>query len=907
MDVAELAEAFRDPSLQPINHAQLMQRMQELMGQGMDVSSLFATIVSFASTRDIPIKKAAYAFLARYGSTNEELCFLSINTLHQDCADLDPIVRSLALRTICSLGQRSVLRFMLQPVSKGFQDKNAHVRKTAAMACISLFELDPAFVLESEIVDKLYGMLRDRETQVVVNAILALETILVDEGGIVINQTIAAHLLKRYKDWSPSQLQTILGVLCRYKPQTSDEIYEIMNDVDDGLQNPSLAVQMATLRLFIWLCQDLTEIQEDLQKTIEETLIKHMNSPVPDLVYASLCHLTVMIGITGKLQHNTPEHLSAIFCRPSDPVAIKFQKLSLCAAIAQKSSSITVTTALGPRDLPTLILDHLCHVAAMKDVVILLQKAYRTKTRVDRHSIEEHLEVACRAIETIGVIGAYQCHNQSQEIVPMTQPASTPEHREGRHSSQSISKSSIDRLFQLLILFSSMEHILEKPRNGGEKDKEKSQHGQLENNWMHTNIAELNLDDSQIALLLSTTLLAIESCWQADFEAKQRRSEETSRIGGIFEPLQIKSLGILLLRHLDQGELDRLAKKKKPLRFRYDEDEDDNNASSVRINNVLSGDISRLARISGLRMLLLEESAQQLSLCKQIQKIVDTTPSNPEDEGTKMKAQGVQQALEMRAQYVLLLQQQVQDMVQSLDATIADTISPAKSDQVYLRVRAEQIAVLQLACHLVAFSIEHDHGHAVQNLESQSDDADIFKRSLDILTQAVDQLIPADVNAKLESEDLAIGNELVSFETDDPSIASLQQQSSSDRRKHGSRVEVVSRDVADRARLIESLFLVPLFSTATGSALTKVSALPTVSQNNQFYSPIFRTEAYRQLAEQKIVEQFGTKGSRSLLVTASTGDISSGDTELDMSMNMDELLHYDWFFQVGFNTLAIAK
>ncbi|KAF9357920.1 AP-4 complex subunit beta-1 [Mortierella sp. AD094] len=338
MDVAELAEAFKDQSLQPSNHAQLMQRMQELMGQGMDVSSLFATIVSSTSTRDISIKKAAYAFLAKYGSTNEELCFLSINTLHQDCADLDPIVRSLALRTICSLGQRSVLRFMLQPLSKGFQDKNAHVRKTAAMACISIFELDPIFVL-------------DRETQVVVSAVLALETILVDEGGIVINYDIAAHFLQRYKDWSPSQLQIVLGVLCRYKPQTSDEIYEIMNDVDDGLQNSSHAVQMATLRLFIWLCQDLAEIQEDLQKTIEETLIKHLGSPAPDLVYASLCHLSLMIETTGKLHHNTPEHLSAVLCRLSDPVAIKLQKLSLCATIAQKSTSVTVTTTLGPTNL----------------------------------------------------------------------------------------------------------------------------------------------------------------------------------------------------------------------------------------------------------------------------------------------------------------------------------------------------------------------------------------------------------------------------------------------------------------------------------------------------------------------------------------------------------------------------
>ncbi|KAF9173984.1 AP-4 complex subunit beta-1 [Mortierella sp. AD010] len=868
MDVAELAEAFKDQSLQPSNHAQLMQRMQELMGQGMDVSSLFATIVSSTSTRDISVKKAAYAFLTKYGNTNEELCFLSINTLHQDCADLDPI--------------RSVLRFMLQPLSKGFQDKNAHVRKTAAMACISIFELDPVFVLESEIVDKLYGLLRDRDTQVVVSAILALETILVDEGGIVINYNIAAHFLQRYKDWSPSQLQIILGVLCRYKPQTNDEIYEMMNNVDDGLQNPSLAVQMATLRLFIWLCQDLNEIQEDLQKTIEETLIKHLSSSVPDLVYASLCHLSLMIETTGKLHHNTPEHLSAVLCKLNDPVAIKLQKLSLCATIAQKSTSVTVATTLGSTNVSTLILDHLCHVAAMRDIMNLVQKAHRTKTRIDRHSIIDNLEVACRAIETIGKIGTFQHSSQSQETGS----------QEGGQGGRSISKSCIDRLFQLLILFSSMEHTLEKPRAEGQKDgssnTKKSQHGQADNSWTHTNIADLGLDESQVALLLSTVLLTIESCWQYELEVRQRRTDETARMGGIFEPLQIKSLGILLLRHLDQGELDRLAKKKKPLRFRYDDGNDDQTSqSSVYAHNGSSGDISRLARISGLRMLLLEESAQQLSLRKQIQ----TNSSDPEDEGAKTKTQGIQETLGMRAQYALLLQQQVQDMVQSLDTTITHA---TKSDQAFLLTRAEQIATLQLACHLVAFSIEQENEDAKMNTEIQSADVDIFKRRLDILGQAVDQLIPANTAPGSESESSPFGDDLVSFET-------ANQQHDPEIRIQ---LESVSRDVADRARLVESLFLVPLFSSLESpSTLTDIPTPRPISQNSQFNSPIFKTEAYQKLVKQKFVDQFGIKGKRGLFATATVENGAESDGGLDM----DKLILYDWCFQVGFNTLALTK
>lgn len=56
---------------------------------------------------------------------------------------------------------------MLQPLNKGFQDKNAHVRKTSAMACISLFELDPVFVLGKETGDhRIFTPVRRNSTMI---------------------------------------------------------------------------------------------------------------------------------------------------------------------------------------------------------------------------------------------------------------------------------------------------------------------------------------------------------------------------------------------------------------------------------------------------------------------------------------------------------------------------------------------------------------------------------------------------------------------------------------------------------------------------------------------------------------------------------------------------------------------
>ncbi|KAF9983591.1 AP-4 complex subunit beta-1 [Mortierella antarctica] len=822
------------------------------MGQGTDVSSLFATIISSASTRDITVKKAAYSFLAKYGHANEELCFLGINTLHQDCTDLDPIVRSLAIRTLCSLGQRSVLRFMLQPLNTGFQDKNAHVRKTAAMACISLYELDQMFVLESEIVDRLYGLIRDRDTQVIVSAILALERILVDEGGIVINQALAAHLIQRYKDWTPAQLQIVLNVLCRYKPQTDDEIYEIMNNVDDGLQHPSLGIQMATLRLFIWLCQDLSEIQEDVQTTIEayktihctETLIRHLDSSDPDLVYASLKHLALLIEVTGGLCHNnSPQHIQSLYCSPGDPVVTKVEKLKLCATVALSADE----------PARSLILDHLSQVASMKDAV---QRKKSSRSKLFKDWMATHVDAACCAIDSIGMIGSQHLKQLDSDHHSKAGPA----------IAKNTTMTCLDRLFQLLVLFSDMG-LLSEERNAS-KNRESSRGSASSETWIHTSLSELELEEHQVAQLLTTILLAIEA------------------------------LGLLLLRHLDQEELNRLAKKKKPLRFHYDHDNSSNlDKSLLHISqDHQTGAVSRLARVGGIRILLLEESCQQMVLRKQLQ-LIDSDPlplivdSPPVGNAEKEKKRlAIMSALEMRSQYAYLLQQQVQDLVQSIDqCSKMATPTTSISDATFLRIKAEQIAVLNLACHLVTLSIEHED-------TLHPDTNPLLYQRLEILAQAVDQLIPSEPEQQPSS--YQGGQDLLSLEEEPSSQGVAPRATTRPAEYH------VSMDVADRARMIETLFLIPLLSSNPPDSDAAAGVFPQrpTNRGNLLSAPHFESENYKQIVKQKLVNLFGVRRTASLV---STDRVDS--TVRCEENNLARQAYWEWTFQIGFNTLAVAR
>ncbi|KAF9925654.1 AP-4 complex subunit beta-1 [Linnemannia zychae] len=857
MDVAELTEAFKDQNAHP-NQALLMQRVQELMGQGIDVSTFFATMVSSASTRDIAIKKIAYAFLAKYGHTNEELCFLGINTLHQDCVDLDPTVRALALRTLCSLGQRSVMRFMLQPLNKGLQDKNANVRKTAALACISIFELDPTFVLESEIVDRLYGLLSDKDTQVVISAIQSLEAILVDEGGVVINQAIANHLLRRYKDWTPGQLQVILGILCRYKPENDDEIYEIM---------------------------DLSEIHEDVQTTVEETLLKHLDSPHPDLVFASLHHLALVLEKSRKMRHNSPQYLSMILCKPDDPIAIKLKKLEICTIVAQ-FSHVPVTN---------FILDHLCLVASMKE---LTQFQKSSRVRLDRQQMNGQLDVVCAAIESIAAVGA---HYVGSQITVETESQTQEEIEKMKNI---VDKACMDRLYQLLVLVSDL---------GNESERQKTGHKSINTTWYHQNLAALNLEESQVAIIQSTLLIAIEACWQRGYDMMRHNINplaERQGYHGIMDASQVRILGLLLLRHLDQNELDRMAKRWKPLKYHHD---NTTSATDTRVSSpnlveqlqqqqqrpiTFPGDISPLARLGGLRMLLLEESIQHHLLLNLI---------NPKEENDTAKMEATKLAIEKRAPYVELLQQQVQDIVQSMDTTPYSSAAAGPSDNTIKITRERQLATLQLACHLVAFSIEH------QDL-SQSTQS-VYAQRLSILEQAVARLLMKEEKAYPPSSQQTMEGEgdLLALGDENRALGHTQQTHNSDSNntKDNGAFErnKVSRDVIDQAQMIYHLFLCPLLlDDKVASAMTAADALSPIAtstgSSSAFDSPLFKTEKYRQLVRQKFVAQFGVSSSNKYI---SSEVENKEDHDNNMIMHLEKRLYHDWCFQIGFNTLTVMQ
>lgn len=367
---------------------------------------------------------------------------------------------------------------------------------------------------------------------------------------------------------------------------------------------------------------------------------------------------------------------------------------------------------------------------------------------------------------------------------------------------------------------------------------------------------------------------------------------------------QVRILGLLLLRHLDQDELDRMAKRWKPLRYRYDTAVDGNSSTPSASSSTLDlnqqqqrpqtfpGDVSRLARIKGLQMLLLEESIQHHIIMKQqlstklLTGTTDSRVASPEENGGSSVSAATKSAIEKRLPYVELLQQQVQDMVQSIDTVPYSLTAAGPSDSTIEATRDEQLAILHLVCHLVAFSIEHQ--------DSSQLDQSRFAQRLAILAQAIgrltmgDEVSPQPPRQPVEGRK---GSDLLTLDTD--TATPVKETSNSNRDVVRSKV---SRDVVDQAQLIHSLFLRPLLDSIA-STTTELPPLPATTQSLD--SPFFKTEKYRQLVRQKLTDQFGVQPK----TTAPSADQDLSAPPIDMA----RLLHYDWRFQIGFNTLAALR
>ncbi|XP_041052157.1 AP-4 complex subunit beta-1 isoform X1 [Carcharodon carcharias] len=326
--VKELKRSLSNPNIQAdrLRYRNVVLKVIRYMSQGLDVSALFMEMVKASATVDIVQKKLVYLYMCTYAALKPNLALLAINTLRKDCTDPNPMVRGLALRSMCSFRMPGISEYIQQPVLNGLRDKASYVRRAAVLGCAKMQTLQGDTEVDGAVVNELYAMLRDSDPIVMVNCLRALEEILKHEGGVVINKPIAHHLLNRMKDldhWGQSE---VLAFLVRYKTRTEDEVFIILNVLDGFLKSSQPNVVMATTKLFLLLSEDFPNVQMDILERVKGPLLAICTSECHELCFLGLCH-------TREILRSLPGHFSGhykkFFCTYSEPNYIKYQKMEI--------------------------------------------------------------------------------------------------------------------------------------------------------------------------------------------------------------------------------------------------------------------------------------------------------------------------------------------------------------------------------------------------------------------------------------------------------------------------------------------------------------------------------------------------------------------------------------------------
>ncbi|XP_053511873.1 AP-4 complex subunit beta-1 isoform X2 [Artibeus jamaicensis] len=331
--VKELKRALCNPHIQAdrLRYRNVIQRVIRHMTQGVDMSGVFMEMVKASATIDIVQKKLVYHYMCTYAPLKPDLALLTINTLCKDCSDPNPMVRGLALRSMCSLRMPGVQEYIQQPVLHGLRDKASYVRRVAVLGCAKMHNLHGDSEVDGALVNELYSLLRDQDPIVVVNCLRSLEEILKQEGGVVINKPIAHHLLNRMPKLDQWGQAEVLNFLLRYQPRSEEELFDILNLLDSFLKSSSPSVVMGATKLFLVLAKQFPHVQTDVLVRVKGPLLAACSSESRELCFVALCHVR-------QILHSLPGHFSGhykkFFCSYSEPHYIKLQKVEvLCELV----------------------------------------------------------------------------------------------------------------------------------------------------------------------------------------------------------------------------------------------------------------------------------------------------------------------------------------------------------------------------------------------------------------------------------------------------------------------------------------------------------------------------------------------------------------------------------------------
>jgi len=309
------------------------------MTVGKDVSALFADVVNCIQTDNIELKKLVYLYVMNYAKAQPELAILAINTFRKDAKDPNPLIRSLAVRTMGCIRLDQVTEYLLEPLRERCRDPDPYVRKTSAICIPKVYDINPELVEDQGFIDILKDMLSDPNPMVVANAVAGLAEISETCGKDLLdleNRATIPKLLAALNECNEWGQVFILDALSTYVPSGSGDAESITERVTARLSHANPAVVLAAIKVILMCMEyiDNNEVLRMLAKKLNPPLVTLLSSE-PECQYVSLRNIRLIV-------QRRPGILAAdvkmFFCKYNDPVYVKMEKVDIMVMLVTEKN-----------------------------------------------------------------------------------------------------------------------------------------------------------------------------------------------------------------------------------------------------------------------------------------------------------------------------------------------------------------------------------------------------------------------------------------------------------------------------------------------------------------------------------------------------------------------------------------
>eukprot|EP00933_Yihiella_yeosuensis_P026461 TRINITY_DN20532_c0_g1_i1.p1 TRINITY_DN20532_c0_g1~~TRINITY_DN20532_c0_g1_i1.p1 ORF type:complete len:896 (+),score=218.06 TRINITY_DN20532_c0_g1_i1:73-2760(+) len=309
------------------------------MTVGKDVSALFADVVNCIQTDNIELKKLVYLYVMNYAKAQPELAILAINTFRKDATDSNPLIRSLAVRTMGCIRLDQVTEYLLEPLRRCCQDADPYVRKTSAICIPKVYDINPELVEDQGFIEILKDLLSDPNPMVVANAVAGLAEISETCGKDLLDLNLKgtnSKLLAALNECNEWGQVFILDALATYSPCSPKDAESITERVTARLSHANASVVLSAIKVVL-KCMDVVDSPEELRK-----LAKKLNPPLvtllssePEVQYVALRNIRLIVQ---KRPGILASDVKMFFCKYNDPVYVKLEKVDImCMLVSEKN------------------------------------------------------------------------------------------------------------------------------------------------------------------------------------------------------------------------------------------------------------------------------------------------------------------------------------------------------------------------------------------------------------------------------------------------------------------------------------------------------------------------------------------------------------------------------------------